>query len=107
MKPCLLALGIQTVLPITLQARHDAASGGVVKSKKAGSLAPTELKLKADNHLSCQESEMARSSRGPAAWGFASRWGRHLVLNNRLPEMEKGQVRPQKRDEISNASTLS
>src|SRR5438128_1006383 len=34
MKPCLLALGIQTALPITLQGRHDAASGGVVKSKK-------------------------------------------------------------------------
>ena len=68
MKPCLLALGIQTALPITLQGRHDAASGGVVKSKKAGSLTPTELKLKADNHLSCQESEMARSSRRPAAW---------------------------------------
>src|SRR6266403_2155873 len=87
MKPCLLALGIQTVLPITLQARHDAASGGVVKSKKAGSLVPTELKLKADNHLSCQESEMARSSRGPAAWGFASRWGRNLVLKKTLPAM--------------------
>ncbi len=68
MKPCLLALGIQTALPITLQGRHDAASGGVVKSKKAGSLTPTELKLKADNHLSHQESEMARSSRGAAAW---------------------------------------
>ena len=80
MKPCLLALGIQTALPITLQGRHDAASGGVVKSKKAGSLAPTELKLKADNHLSRQESEMARSSRGGHGIGFASRWGSNLVL---------------------------
>ncbi|PYL99652.1 MAG: hypothetical protein DME27_01355 [Verrucomicrobia bacterium] len=80
MKPCLLALGIQTALPITLQARHDAASGDVVKSKKEGSLAPTELKLKADNHLSCQESEMARPSRGARGMGFASRWGSNLVL---------------------------
>ena len=78
MKPCLLALGIQTALPITLQARHDAASGGVVKSKKAGSLAPTELKLKADNHLSCQEGEMARSSRGAAA--LASLLGGGAIL---------------------------
>ena len=69
MKPCLLALGIQTALPITLQGRHDAASGGVVKSKKAGSLALTGLKLKAHNHLSCRESEMARSFCSPAAWG--------------------------------------
>jgi hypothetical protein len=67
MKPCLLALGIQTALPITLQARHDAASGGVVKSKKAGSLAPTELKLKADRDLSCHETEMAPPFRRPAA----------------------------------------
>jgi hypothetical protein len=37
--------------------------------KKAGSLAPTGLKLKAHNHLSCRESEMARSFRTPAAWG--------------------------------------
>jgi hypothetical protein len=62
-------LGIQTALPITLQGRHDAASGGVVKSKKPGSLAPTGLKLKARNHLSCRESKMARSFCRPAACG--------------------------------------
>src|SRR5438477_12748185 len=92
MKPCLLALGIQTALPITLQARHDAASGDVVKSKKEGSLAPTELKLKADNHLSCQESEMARPSRGARGMGFASRWGRYLVIKKSLPAMGQRRV---------------
>jgi hypothetical protein len=35
--------------------------------KKVGSLAPTGLKLKAHNHLSGRESEIARSFRRPAA----------------------------------------
>jgi len=42
-----------------LQARHDAASGGVVKSKKAVPVAPTGLKLKAHNHLLRREAEIA------------------------------------------------
>jgi hypothetical protein len=78
MKPCLLALGIQTALPITLQGRHDAVSGGVVKSKKAGALGPTGLKLKARNDLSGRENEMAHFFRGPAAW--ASLLGEEAIL---------------------------
>jgi hypothetical protein len=79
MKPCLLALGIQTALPITLQGRHDAASGGVVKSKKPGSLAPTGLKLKARNHLSCRESKMTLLLQAGGI-GFASRRRNDFVL---------------------------
>jgi hypothetical protein len=80
MKPCLLALGIQTALPITLQGRHDAASGGVVKSKKPGSPALTGLKSKARNHLSCRESKMARSFCRAGGMGFASRRRNDFVL---------------------------
>jgi len=42
-----------------VQARHDAASGDVVKSKKPIPVAPTGLKLKAHNHLSRPEAEIA------------------------------------------------
>jgi hypothetical protein len=46
--------------------------------KKAGLLAPTDLKLKAHNHLSRRESEIARSFRRPAAW--ASLLGGRAIL---------------------------
>jgi hypothetical protein len=48
--------------------------------KKAGALAPTGLKLKAHNHLSCRESEIARSLSQAGGIGFASRSGSDFVL---------------------------
>jgi len=42
-----------------MQARHDAASGGVVKSKKPIPVAPTGLKLKANNRLTRPEAQIA------------------------------------------------
>src|SRR6266446_10976784 len=92
MKPCLLALGIQTALPITLQGRHDAASGGVVKSKKAGSPAPTELKLKADKPFIMSRKRNGSFLSPVRGMGFASRWARNLVKKKSLSAMEQRPV---------------
>jgi hypothetical protein len=80
MKPCLLALGIQTALPITLQGRHDAASGGVVKSKKAGSLAPTGLEVKTTQPFIVSRKRNGSFLLQAGGMGFASRRESDFVL---------------------------